>query len=208
MFVKEWMTAKPKTAPGKTPVIEAMHLLREGGFRRLPVVDDGVLIGIVTDKDLKEATPSKATSLSVYELNYLLSKLTIKDVMKTPVFSVSPSDPVETAALLMENKKISGLTVVDDGKVVGIITITDILRAFIAALGLHEGGTRVTIRVPNAPGVLEKVASAAPPSNISAVVSSGKSEDGLEMVLRANGEGASSFADRLRAKGIDVSDVR
>jgi acetoin utilization protein AcuB len=128
--------------------------------------------------------------------------------MKTPVFSVSSSDAVETAALVMDNKKISGLTVVDDGQVVGIITITDILRAFIAALGLHKGGTRVTVRVPDAPGVLEKVASAGPPSNITAVVSSGKSDEGLELVLRANGEGAQSFADRLRAKGIDVSDVR
>ncbi len=208
MFVKEWMTPNPRTVSSKTSIIEAMHILREGGFRRLPVVDDGILVGIVTDKDLKEATPSKATSLSVYELNYLLSKLTIKDVMKTPVFSVSPSDPVETAALLMEEKKVSGLTVVDEGHVVGIMTITDILKAFISALGLREGGTRVTIRVPDAPGVLEKVASAGPPSNISAVVSSVKNQGDLEMVLRVNGDGATTFADRLKAKGIDVSDVR
>jgi acetoin utilization protein AcuB len=208
MFVSEWMTPNPKTVSSKTPVIEAMHILREGGYRRLPVVDDGVLVGIATDKDLKEATPSKATSLSVYELNYLLSKLTIKDVMKTPVFSVSSTDPVEAAALIMEEKKVSGLTVVDAGKVVGIMTITDILRAFVSALGLREGGTRVTIKVPNEPGVLERVASAGPPSNISAVVSSAHKDGSLELVLRVNGDEVSSFAERLKAKGIDVSDVR
>lgn len=208
MFIKEWMTASPKTVSGKTSIIEAMHVLREGGYRRLPVVDEGILVGIVTDKDLKDATPSKATTLSVYELNYLLSKLTIKDVMKTPVFSVSPSDPVETAALLMEEQKVSGLTVVDQGQVVGIITITDILKAFVSALGLREGGTRVTIRVPNEPGVLETVASAGPPSNISAVVSSAQKDGGLELVLRVNGEGSESFAERLKAKGIEVSDIR
>jgi acetoin utilization protein AcuB len=208
MFVKEWMTANPKTVPSKTSIIEAMHILREGGYRRLPVVDEGVLVGIATDKDLKDATPSKATTLSVYELNYLLSKLTLKDVMKTPVFSVSPSDPVETAALLMEEKKVSGLTVVDEGRVVGIITITDILKAFVSALGLREGGIRVTVRVPNEPGVLERVASAGPPSNISAVVSSATKDGDLELVLRVNGAGCETFADRLKAKGVEISDVR
>jgi acetoin utilization protein AcuB len=128
--------------------------------------------------------------------------------MKTPVFSVSSTDPVEAAALIMEEKKVSGLTVVDDGKVVGIMTITDILRAFVSALGLREGGTRVTIKVPNEPGVLERVASAGPPSNISAVVSSAHKDGSLELVLRVNGDEVSSFAERLKAKGIDVSDVR
>jgi acetoin utilization protein AcuB len=211
MFVRDWMTKNPKTVPSKTPVMEAMQLLREGGYRRLPVVDNGKLVGIATDKDLKEATPSKATTLSVYELNYLLSKLSIKDVMKMPVYSVSENDPVETAALLMEEKKVSGLTVVeanDQDKVVGILTITDILRAFINALGLREGGTRLTIRVPDAPGTLAKVTAVASPSNISAIVVGGHAGDSRDIVLRVTGEGSSTFAERLRASGIDVIDER
>ena len=140
MFVKEWMTADPQTVTAKTPVMEAMQILREGGFRRLPVVENGKLAGIVTDRDLKEATPSKATTLSVYELNYLLSKLTVKDVMKKPVRSVEPDDPIETAALIMEEHKVSGLPVVKNGAVVGILTITDMLGTFVEVLGLREGG--------------------------------------------------------------------
>jgi acetoin utilization protein AcuB len=211
MFVRDWMTKNPKTVPSKTPVMEAMQVLREGGYRRLPVVDNGKLVGIATDKDLKEATPSKATTLSVYELNYLLSKLTIKDVMKTPVYSVSENDPVETAALLMEEKKVSGLTVVDSkdsDKVVGILTITDILRAFVTALGLREGGTRLTIRVPDEPGVLAKVTSVAPPSNITAIVVSSQQGSQREIVLRVTGEGTGTFAERLKVSGIEVIDVR
>ncbi|TVR91472.1 MAG: CBS domain-containing protein, partial [Trueperaceae bacterium] len=105
MLVREWMTGDPQTVSATTPVMEAMNRLREGGFRRLPVVREGRLVGIVTDRDLKEATPSKATTLSIYELNYLLSKLLVKDVMVASVITVGPDDPVEQAALLMEEHR-------------------------------------------------------------------------------------------------------
>lgn len=209
MFVKEWMTPNPKVLPSKTPVMEAMQHLREGGFRRLPIVDNGKLVGIVTDRDLKEATPSKATTLSVYELNYLLSKLTVKDVMQSPVLTVGPDDPIEKAALLMEEHKVSGLPVVDNGAVVGILTITDMLKTFVNVLGLREGGTRVTVMLPDEPGVLARVAEVAPPSNIVAVVTAGvKSGQGREVVLRVTGQDAESFGERLKAKGLTVTDVR
>lgn len=207
MLVKEWMTANPKTVTSKTSVIEAMQVLREGGFRRLPVVDAGKLVGIATDKDLKEASPSQATTLSVYELNYLLSKLTLKDVMKTQVYTVSPHDPIEKAALMMEEHKIGGLPVLDGAKLVGIITITDMLATFVAVLGLKEGGTRVTVRLPDEPGVLRRVAEVAAPSNIVAVVTSGVKEGhNRELVLRLVGLEAESFPERLAAKGIEVID--
>ena len=209
MFVKEWMTADPQTVTAKTPVMEAMQILREGGFRRLPVVENGKLAGIVTDRDLKEATPSKATTLSVYELNYLLSKLTVKDVMKKPVRSVEPDDPIETAALIMEEHKVSGLPVVENGAVVGILTITDMLGTFVEVLGLREGGTRVTVVLPDEPGILARVAEAGPPSNIVAVVTAGvKAGQRRELVLRVTGEDSSGFPERLRAKGVEVADVR
>lgn len=208
MFVKEWMTPEPMVVSSKTPVMEAMHILREHGFRRLPVVDGGKLVGIVTDRDLKEATPSKATTLSVYELNYLLSKLTVKDVMKSPVHTVGPDEPIESAALIMEEHKISGLPVVDGGRVVGVLTITDMLATFVEVLGLREGGTRVTVNLPDEPGILARAAQAGPPSNIVAVVTAGIHQGRRELVLRVTGEGAEGFPERLKAAGIEVVDVR
>lgn len=209
MLVRDWMTADPQTVTAATPVMEAMQQLREGGYRRLPVVRDGKLMGIVTDRDLKEATPSKATTLSVYELNYLLSKLTIKEVMTAPVMTVGPDDAIEEAALVMETHRVSGLPVVDHGRLVGILTITDLLRAFVRFLGLREGGTRVTVDLPDEPGVLARAAEAAPPSNVVAVVTAGVIEGHRRrLVLRVAGEDAEGFPDRLKAKGIEVRDVR
>jgi acetoin utilization protein AcuB len=143
MLVSDWMVADPVTVTPETKLFEAQKIMRDGGFRRLPVVARGHLVGIVTDRDLREAAPSKATSLSVFELNYLLSRLTVKDVMKTTVLTISPDDPIERAALLMNERKISGLPVVDGDVVVGILTITDLLQALVSLLDL-EGGGRVT----------------------------------------------------------------
>ncbi len=209
MFVNEWMTKNPRTVSPKTAVMEAMNILREGGYRRLPIVKDGKLVGIVTDKDLKNATPSQATTLSIYELNYLLSKLTVKDVMKSEVVSISSTDTIELAALLMEEHKISGLPVVDYGEVVGMLTITDMLKAFIGVLGLREGGTRVTAILPDEPGILAKVSQAAAPSNIVAVVTAGVKEGHKrELVLRVVGEQSQDFPERLKAQGVEIADIR
>lgn len=209
MLVRDWMTPDPQTVTAGTPVMEAMQRLREGGYRRLPVLRDGRLVGIVTDRDLKEATPSKATTLSVYELNYLLSKLTIKEVMTAPVVTVGPDEPIEEAALVMETHRVSGLPVVEGGKLVGILTITDLLRAFVSFLGLREGGTRVTVDLPDAPGVLARAAEAAPPSNVVAVVTAGVVEgQRRRLVLRVAGKDADGFPERLKDRGIDVRDVR
>jgi acetoin utilization protein AcuB len=209
MFVAEWMTPKPESVTPKTPVMEAMQRLRKGGYRRLPVVDGGRLVGIVTDRDLKDATPSSATTLSVYELNYLLSKLSVREVMTAPVVTVAPEDPVEEASLLMETHKISGLPVVAEGRLEGMLTITDMLRAFVAMLGLRDGGTRVTVSLPDEPGVLARAAGAAAPSNIIAVVTAGVlAGTRRELVLRVAGEGAADFPERLRAHGLEVKDFR
>lgn len=209
MLVREWMTPNPQTVTADTPVMEAMQRLREGGFRRLPVTRDGKLIGIVTDRDLKEATPSKATTLSVYELNYLLSKLLVKDVMKAPVITVRGDDPIEHAALLMEEHRVSGLPVLKGNDLVGIVTITDLMRAFVSFLGMREGGTRVTVDLPDEPGVLARVAEAGPPSNIIAAVTTGvQPGHRRRLVLRVTGEDADTFPDRLRAASVEIVDVR
>ncbi len=189
--------------------MEAMERMRHGGYRRLPVMDEDRLIGIVTDRDLKEATPSSATTLSVYELNFLLGRMQVGEVMTTDLKTIDQDDTIEHAAVTMEEARVSGLPVVGPHGLVGILTITDLLRALVGFLGLREGGTRVTVDVPDEPGVLARVAQAAPPSNIVAAVTSAV-EPGTtrRIVLRLTGPDAASFPERLAATGLSASDVR
>ena len=131
MLVKDLMTSDPVTVAPETPFPEAFSLMRERAFRRLPVVDRrGRLVGIVVEKDLLYASPSKATSLSVFELNYLLSRLQVKEIMSKPVITVEPDLDAREAAHMMLEKKFGALPVIQGGRLVGIITESDIFRGF------------------------------------------------------------------------------
>ncbi len=203
MLVKDWMSPAPLTVSPETPVLEALRLLKERGFRRLPVVEGSKLIGIVTDKDLKDAMPSKATTLSVWEMSYLLAKLTVREVMASPVLTVNSLETLEDAALRMQERKLGGMPVLDNaGALVGILTITDVLGALVRVLGLKEGGVRVTLEVPDTPGALGVAVEAIKPSNILSVATAGLREGQRRFVLRVNGEGLDGLSDRLRAAGI------
>jgi acetoin utilization protein AcuB len=127
-LVREWMSADPITADIDLPIMEAHRLMTDHNIRRLPVVDGGRLAGIVTLGDVRGAEPSEATSLSIWELNYLLSKLTVERVMSEPVITVPPNAPVAEAARLMLTNKIACLPVVEGDALVGIITESDIFR--------------------------------------------------------------------------------
>lgn len=208
MFVRDYMTKEPVTASPETPVLEAIRLLKEKGFRRLPILKDGRLVGLVTEKDLKDAMPSKATTLSVWEMNYLLSKLTVEEVMVRSVITIQAEAPLEAAALLMEERKIGALPVMEGERLVGIITVTDVMRAFTEVMGLKEGGVRLTLDIPDVPGALAQMAQAVVPSNIVSVVTAGKEGGYRRIVLRVVGEGAEGVADRLKAAGERVVDVR
>lgn len=135
MTVRQYMTPNPILISPETTVPEAVGLMRQHGFRRLPVVKASELIGIVTDRDLKEAMPSDATSLSIWEINFLIAKLRVSEIMKHPVYTVSEDAPLETAARLMLEKSISGLPVMFDDRITGIITVTDVLRAYLDQSG-------------------------------------------------------------------------
>ncbi|MEZ4661679.1 MAG: CBS domain-containing protein [Caldilineaceae bacterium] len=137
MLVKEYMTSPAATISAKTGIQEGLKMMHEGGFRRLPVVDEhGKLVGIVSERDLLHASPSQATSLSIWELNYLLSKVQIKEIMTKNVMVARPEAALESAAGIMLDNKIGGLPVVDEhNKVIGIITESDIFKAF---LGRHK----------------------------------------------------------------------
>jgi acetoin utilization protein AcuB len=209
MLVSDWMTPAPLTVAKDTPVLEALRLLKERGFRRLPVVDGAKLIGIVTDKDLKDAMPSKATTLSIWELNYLLSKLTVQEVMAHPVKTCRASDALENAALVMQASRVAGLPVLDAaGALVGMLTITDVLGALIQVLGLKEGGVRLTVQMPDVPGSLVRAAEAIKPANIVSVATGATTQGSRQFVIRAVGEDKDAVAERLRTAGITVQDVQ
>lgn len=134
MHVKELMTASPITVPLDMPVIDAKELMARKRFRHLLVVDGTRLAGIVTDRDIKLNMPSPATSLSVWEVNYLLARLTVGSVMTTTVITVEPARDAREAARIMLDHKIGALPVVDGEEIVGIVTESDFVRAFVTLL--------------------------------------------------------------------------
>ena len=124
------------------------------------MVDHGKLVGIVSEKDLLHATPSGATTLSVWELNYLLSKIQVKDVMTRKVITITVDTPIEEAARLMADNKIGGLPVMRDDKLVGIITETDLFKIFLEMLGARQKAVRLSVLVPNQAGEIAKISQA------------------------------------------------
>lgn len=142
------------------PVHDALDMFKRERIRRAPVVKDGKLVGIVSDKDLLNASPSPASSLSVWEMNYLLSKITVSEVMTKKVLTVDEETPIEEAARIMADNKVGGLPVIRDGHVVGIITETDLFKIFLEFMGARERGVRVTALIDEKPGQLAKITTA------------------------------------------------
>jgi acetoin utilization protein AcuB len=160
MLVGERMSYPVITILPNMPIVDALNLMRRERIRRTPVVKDGKLVGIVSDKDLLNASPSPATSLSVWEMNYLLSKITVKDVMTKKVLTVTEDTPIEQAARIMADNKIGGLPVMRDNQVVGIITETDLFKIFLELMGVREMGIRVTALIHEEHGQLAKLTQA------------------------------------------------
>ena len=131
MRVSDLITGPPITIDPSTPVLEARRVMQARVIRHLLVVKDGHLVGIVTDRDIRLNMPSPATTLSVWEVNYLLARLTVGEVMTKIVISVEPDRPASAAAQLLITEKIGALPVVDGDRLVGIVTETDFLRAFV-----------------------------------------------------------------------------
>ena len=165
MLVKEIMTPNPQTVSQATLVMDALKVMRANHFRRLPVMDkNNKIIDIVTDRDLSAVKASPATTLSAYELNYLLAKLTINDVItglkkdKRPLITVDMHDPVDKAAVLLRDNKIGGLPVLDGDVLVGMITESDIFSALVEILGLQDEGVLLTIELSeDSIGVMAKI---------------------------------------------------
>jgi len=161
MLVRKRMSTKPVTITSDVPITEALRVMRQNQVRRLPVLDaDGRLIGIVSEKDLLYASPSPATSLSIYEMHYMLSRLRVTELMTPDPITVTPDTLLEEAALIMADNKIGGLPVVEDGKLVGIITETDIFKVFLELLGARVKGLRLTLSIPERMGEMARITTA------------------------------------------------
>ena len=160
MFVNKRMTKNPIYINKDTSILDAMEIMRASNIRRLPVLDNGRLTGIVTSHDLHLAAPSFATTLSKHEAYYLLQKMKVSEIMTTNLFTVKTSATIEEVALLMYKNKIGGVPVVDENdpkKLLGIITETDIFKLLVDVMGLPEGKTRITATFRDRLGLLADV---------------------------------------------------
>lgn len=158
MFVSGWMTEKVYTVSPEESISEVIRLMKEKGIKHIPVVRNGKLKGILSDRDIREFSPSKATALDVYEVHYLLGRTKVKSLMKTDVCTVSPDTPVEVAASIMFDRDIGCLPVIEKGSIAGIISDKDIFKVLIDITGVRHGGNRISLTVKDSPGSIREVA--------------------------------------------------
>jgi acetoin utilization protein AcuB len=151
MRVQDVMQTKLYTVTPETTLLEALRLTGQHGIRHLLVLDGDRLVGILSDRDLKRAMASSATSLEAHELNYLLERLSVREVMTRAVITIGPLLPIEDAARLMVLEKIGALPVTDGERLVGLVTETDVLRLFVRALGAGEPSSRLDVTLGNRP---------------------------------------------------------
>ena len=154
MPVQNWMTTDVVSVGPDTSLLKVGKLMKDHHIRRIPVVDEqGQVVGIISDRDVRDASPSKATTLDMYEMHYLLAELKAKNIMTAKPITVKPSDTVEQAALIMLDHKVGGLPVVDDGgKLVGIISDHDVFKALVDITGARMGGLQFAVELPDKPG--------------------------------------------------------
>jgi len=158
MLVKNWMSKDVVTVESDDSMQNAIYILQEKNIKMLPVVEKGNIVGMITDRDLKKASPSDATTLDMHELLFLVSKIKVRDLMKKPVYTVPPDFTIEEAAALLLEKRISGLPVVnEDGQLVGIITRSDIFQLIISLTGLGKKGIQFALRIKDMPGPIKEV---------------------------------------------------
>lgn len=208
MLVADLMQSKLVTVTPATTLPEAIRLVGQRGIRHLPVIENGQLVGIVSDRDLKRAMASPATSLAAHELNYLLDRLTVAEIMTRAVITVAPSFPVEEAARIMVREKISALPVTEGGVLVGLVTETDLLQLLVTALGAGEPSSRLDVTLGENRSALAEViraveATGAPVASVVTLVS----RDGLKhAIIRVATINPVPAVDALRRAGYTLRD--
>ncbi len=210
MFVGKKMSKNLITIGPDDSLEKAMDLMKKHRIRRLPVMDGDRLVGIVTDRDVREAWASDATTLSVYELKYLLDRVKIKEIMTKQVITITPRHTIEEAAKLMYEWKISGLPVLEKGKLVGIITESDIFKIFLEVMGWGEKGTRIEILVEDKPGVLAKVSGIIKEFNINIVsIVTAKAEEPEKriLIMRIKTDNPEPVINEIQSRGYQVLSI-
>ncbi len=208
MFVRDVMTTNVITVPSSTSIYDARKIMQAHKFRRLPVVDKGKLVGLVTENSLNEVSPSKATTLSVWELNYLLAKTTLKDVMVKNMVTVTPDQTVEEAVVMAQTNKVGCLPVVEDGKIAGMVTTNDFFYRIInPILGIGKPGIRLTVHKCCRGMDLEKVFGVVKKHNLPIVTmfldSLPDSPEG-DLIIHLDTQDASGVKKELEAAGYEV----
>jgi acetoin utilization protein AcuB len=211
MLVKDRMTSDPVTITTNTSLKDALELVRSKSFRHLPVLDeDGGLVGIVTEKSLIYASPTPTTTLSIFEVDYILSRTKVGQVIQGSVITVRPDLPIEEAARVMVDHRIGCLPVVEDEKLVGIISDTDIFRVFVEGLGGGHPSLRITVVVPEKVGSLAQVANrvAALGGNIHSLgIFWGDQPEDRVVAFRLEGVDRETAVQGLEADGVQVVHV-
>ena len=210
MAVKDFMTRKVVYISPDTTIAHAADIMRDQKLHRLPVIENDKLVGLVTEGTIAEASPSKATSLSIYEMNYLLNKTKVKDVMIHDVVTISQYASLEDATYLMLKNKIGILPVVDNQQVYGVITDRDVFQAFLEIAGYGEEGIRVRFITENEVGVLGKIVSliAEENLNISHTVNIPRKDGKVVIEVQIDGDiDLDSLKAKFEAHNIKVEDI-
>ena len=207
MFVINRMTKNPITVTPDAKIDEVSNLIKVKKIRRIPVVENGRLVGFFSDRDLMRVAPSPATTLSRYEINSLLAKMCVRDIMQKKVISVNVDATIEEAALLMYKNKIGGMPVVSNvGAVVGVITETDIFKTFVDVMGLADGKTRITLEVTDKIGVVKDIATIFGEEGVSidSLITCKKDDNKYEIVIRGDITNIDDMKQKLEEKGYKV----
>jgi acetoin utilization protein AcuB len=209
MYVRDIMSTNVVTIPSSTSIADAKRIMEAHRFRRLPVVDKGKLVGIVTEHRLESVSPSKATSLSVWELTYLLDKTTVKEIMERNVVTISPDMTVEESVALAQSRKVGAVVVVEGGAVVGIATTNDFFYKIVnPILGLGQPGSRVEITGGGECNEMEKIISTINKLGLRIVtchIIALPEATKKDIVVHVDTEDASQLVTELRGKGYKVS---
>lgn len=210
MYVKHYMTKNVVTIEHDATISEAVSLMDETNIHRIPVLKGDKLVGIITDGNIQKASPSKATSLSIHEINYLLSKCTVSDYMTKNVVTCSADLLLEEAVEIMKTTKVSCLPVMDNDKLVGIITETDMFDAFTDLLGFNEkGSSRITVDIrEDKLGVMARLTSLTKASGVNIInVGIYREQTPLQVVIRVNSTEIDGLLKALADDDFKVSHV-
>jgi acetoin utilization protein AcuB len=212
MLIRERMSHPVITINADSSMKEALDLMRREHIRRLPVINKrGQMVGIVTETDLAKASPSEATTLSVFEIRELTNRVKVEEIMTSEVVTIAEDTPIEEAARIMADCDVSGLPVMREGKLVGLITETDLFKIFLELFGARESGVRLTIEVPKTPGQLAKLTRAIFElgGDILALGTfMGETSETGQITVKVDGVPMPALIDAVRPLVLRISDVR